>query len=51
MTTFYVRDRKGHLALTTHDKARAEQLASALDGSVQMVEREPTTGERLAWAA
>lgn len=50
MTTFYVRDRKGQLALTTHDKTRAETLAAALNGTVQKVERQPTTGELLAAA-
>lgn len=51
MTTYIVYARNRQVC-TTHDKDRAETLAAALRGGhVVKVEREPTAGEQLAWAA
>lgn len=51
MTTYVVYSRKHRQMCTTHDKARAEVLAAAVGGYIVTLERQPTTGERLAMAA
>jgi hypothetical protein len=49
MTTYIVRNRRGKLVLRTTDPAVAENRRLLCGGTIQLLRREPTFGER--WLA